>query len=277
MVDATLSICLQIDPVTGRKQLFGFMQDLTERQRQEAERRRGESLMALGMLASGVAHDFNNMVCGIQGYAQLMTETEDPAKLRSMAQRLGAITVRAQDLTASLLRFARQGGDKPATFSAFDSVRDALSLFRTSPGGLVTTEEELQGEGPVLLGYPSQLQNAVLNLCLNAKDAMGGRADAKLTVRGRTILLDPAKGRAILPRPLVPGPYFHLEVADNGPGMSEEVRAKCLNPFFSTKGDHGTGLGLSSVQGAMSDHRGALHIETAPGEGCRVHLYVPVV
>jgi len=276
LLDVILSISLQVDPATGEEQMFGFMQDITERQRQEGERRRREQLMAVGMLASGVAHDFNNMVCGIQGYAQLMAEEADPAALRDLAQRLSGITARAHDLTSCLLRFARQGGLEPAAFSASEAVRNALSLFRTSRGRMLTIRAELPAEVPVLLGYATQFQNAVLNLCLNAKDAMGAAAGAALDIRGETVHLDPELAAVFQAGTLGAGPHFHLEVADNGPGMTPEVRSRCLDPFFTTKGEQGSGLGLSSVQGAMADHGGALHIETVPGAGCRVHLFVPV-
>ena len=129
LLDVILSISLQVDPATGQEQMFGFMQDITERQRQEGERRRREQLMAVGMLASGVAHD----------------------------------------LTSCLLRFSRQGGLEPAAFSASEAVRNALSLFRTSRGRLLTVRADLPREGPVVLGFATQFQNAVLNLCLNAR------------------------------------------------------------------------------------------------------------
>ena len=276
LLDVILSISLQVDPATGQEQMFGFMQDITERQRQEGERRRREQLMAVGMLASGVAHDFNNMVCGIQGYTQLMAEEADPEALRSLARRLSGITARAHDLTSCLLRFSRQGGLEPAAFSASEAVRNALSLFRTSRGRLLTVRADLPREGPVVLGFATQFQNAVLNLCLNAKDAMGPVAGAALDIRGETVQLDPELAGAFPAGTLGSGPHFHLEVADNGPGMTPEVRARCLDPFYTTKGDHGSGLGLSSVQGAMADHGGVRHIETTPGAGCRVHMFVPV-
>ena len=274
-LDVILSICLQVDPATGQEQLFGFVQDITERQRKERERRHRDQLMAVGMLASGVAHDFNNMIGGIQAYAQLMIEEEDPAEMLALARRLHKITVRANDLSYSLLRFARQGGDRPEKFPAYEGVRNALNLFLTGRGRSLEVREELPGEGPVILGYPSQFQNAVLNLCLNAKDAMEGRPGSLLTVAAECRQLDAAALAPFSPGPLAPGPFLLLEVADNGPGMDPDVRSRCLEPFYSTKGELGTGLGLPSVQGAMVDHGGGLRIITAPGEGCRVQLVVP--
>jgi PAS domain S-box-containing protein len=271
-----LSTCMQVDPVTGEEQMFGFIQDITERQRREAERRHQEQLMAVGMLASGVAHDFNNMICGINGFVELMREEENPAALRHLAERLHRATDRAHDLTSCLLRFARQGGDQPRSFSASEAVRNALDLFRAGRGARLPVHTELPADGPMLLGYPTQFQNAVLNLCINAKDALGVALEGRLVVRGATECLAPAAAEAFRPQALRPGPHFHLEVADNGPGMAPEVLSRCLDPFFSTKGALGSGLGLPSVQGALADHGGAMRIETAPGAGCRVHLFVPL-
>jgi len=274
-LDVILSICLQVDPATGQEELSGFVQDITERQRQERERRHRDQLMAVGMLASGVAHDFNNMIGGIQAYAQLMIEEEDPAEMLALAHRLHKITVRANDLSYSLLRFARQGGDRPERFPAYEGIRNALNLFLTGRGRSLAIREDLPGEGPLILGYPSQFQNAVLNLCLNAKDAMEGRPGSLLTVAAECRDLDAGSLAEFGAVPLAPGPYLMVEVADNGPGMDPEVLARCLEPFYSTKGELGTGLGLPSVQGAMADHNGGLRILTAPGGGCRVQLVVP--
>lgn len=267
-IDAILSICLQLDPEIDALAFFGFIQDITERKRQEAQRQRTEKLMALGMLASGVAHDFNNLLAGILGYSDLMTTEDDPRQLQSLATRLHKVVGKAQGFTSGLLRFSRHGVQEATRFDAHELVRNALYLFEPVRPHAIQVHLELGAPGAILQGFPDHFQNAVLNLCLNARDAMPG--GGQLTVRSSRIPSPPEdEGGAM-------GPCLCLQIEDSGTGMDPETLKHCLEPFFTTKPE-GTGLGLPSVRGTVAAMGGALEIHSNPGEGTRFSLFLPLV
>ena len=269
-LDAILSICLQRDPEIDALAFFGFIQDITERKREEALRQRTEKLLALGMLASGVAHDFNNLLAGILGYSDLMTTENDPRQLQTLATRLHKVVGKAQGFTSGLLRFSRHGVQEATRFDAHELVRNALYLFEPVRPGTITVELALEAPRAILQGFPDHFQNAVLNLCLNARDAMpeGGR----LSLRSSQRHLQPgAPGAEDRPA----GPCLCLEIEDSGLGMGPETLKHCLDPFFTTKAD-GTGLGLPSVRSTVADLGGTLDIQSHPGEGTRFTLYLPL-
>ncbi len=247
--------------------------DLTERRRLEAVRQRSEKSQALGELAGGVAHDFNNVLAGILGFADLIALRSENAKLKSYAGKIGEAVAQAQALTSRLLTFARQGSDSPHLFLVDHAVADALDLFLASRPRDIALTRTLAA--PVhVRGFPGLFQNAILNLCLNARDAMpnGGRLD----ITSASEHLDDHTINALTPYVVRPGRYWHLTVADTGEGMTPAVLARCLEPLFTTKGDKGTGLGLPSVHGCILDHHGALRIDSSPGPGTTIHLWLPV-
>ena len=269
-LDAILSICLQHDPEIDDLAFFGFIQDITERKRQEAQRQRTEKLLALGMLASGVAHDFNNLLAGILGYSDLMATEEDPRQLQSLATRLHKVVDKAQGFTSGLLRFSRHGVQETVSFDAHELVRSALDLFEAVRPATIKVHQALEAAQTTLRGFPDHFQNAVLNLCLNARDAMpeGGH----LAIRTRNVTFAPQEtGQDRMPE----GPCLCLEVQDSGCGMTPEVLAHCLDPFYTTKAE-GTGLGLPSVRGTVAAMGGILDIRSTPGEGACFCLFLPL-
>ena len=269
-LDAILSICLQHDPESDDLAFFGFIQDLTERKRQEAQRQRTEKLLALGMLASGVAHDFNNLLAGILGYSDLMAAEEDPRELQSLATRLHRVVDKAQGFTSGLLRFSRHGVQEALSFDAHELIRSGLDLFEAVRPGDLKVHLALEASATCVKGFPDHFQNAVLNLCLNARDAMprGGH----LAIRTRTVTFQPQETRD---GRMPDGPCLCLEVQDSGSGMTPEVLAHCLEPFFTTK-EEGTGLGLPSVRGTVAAMGGAMDIRSTPGEGACFSLFLPL-
>jgi len=266
-LDAILSICLQHDPEIGAKAFFGFIQDITERKRQEAHRQHTEKLLALGTLASGIAHDFNNLLAGILGYSDLMTTESDPGRLQTLATRLHKVVVKAQGFTSGLLRFSRQGLQEATRFDAHELIRNALYLFEPVRPGGVQVHLALTAPQATLQGFPDHFQNAVLNLCLNARDAMPEGGSLSL----RTCEAEPPAGA----EPMPAGPCLCLEIQDTGLGMSAETLKRCLDPFFTTKTD-GTGLGLPSVRSTVADLGGVMTIHSQPGEGTRFRLFLPL-
>lgn len=255
--------------------VVGAQVDITERYQTEEMRHRTSKMVALGKLASGVAHDFNNMLAGIMGYADLLSFRVQDDKSKLYAARIADSVVQAKALTSRLLAFARQGSVAPEVYDGHVSIMAALDLFAATRQAKLVVERDLQAQGTSIRGFPALFYNAILNLCFNAGDAMpnGGR----LRIASTVVTLDPAASAALAPYAVLSGDYLHVSVADNGSGMEPDVLARCLEPLYSTKGDHGTGLGLPGVHGCMLDHHGALRIDSNPGSGTTVKMWLPLV
>jgi PAS domain S-box-containing protein len=279
-------------PMIERDQLTGVVvsfNDITERHRSEAELQRShrrleetlaqlkatqrqvlqqERLRAMGQMASGIAHDFNNSLSPIVGLADLLMRRPDlPADTAQTYVRL--INTAAQDASAVVRRLRELYRDhgESATDAAVDlprCIEEAVAL--TQPrwksealghGVAIQVETDAAGDVPVILGDPAAIREMLTNLIFNAVDAMpqGGT----ITVRAR------AEGSEVW-----------LRVSDTGTGMSEDVRQRCLEPFFSTKGQHGTGLGLSLVHATVQRHRGSLAVQSEPGRGSTFAIRLPV-
>lgn len=254
---------------------FCIARDVTEREVSEARLRRTQRLEAVGKLTGGVAHDFNNLLTVILGGAE---EIEDslPATspLRELAGTVRSAAERGADLTGRLLAFARQQPLEPRTVQIDGLLAAVDPLLRR------TLEEDIDlqlvrsgGLWPALID-PGQLENAILNLCLNARDAMpdgGGR----ITIETANVHLDRTYADAE-GDDLQPGQYVMVAVADDGCGMTPETLARVLEPFFTTKpAGQGSGLGLSMVYGFVKQSKGHLRIYSEPGHGTTVKLYLP--
>lgn len=261
-------------PWDGRTIVRCSVLDMRERHRHEEQLRRAETLSNLGQLAGSVAHDFNNVLSGIVGYADLIGATTQEARSREYAVGISRAVSQATSLTSRLLAFARRGANKADSFDAHLAITAALDLFSAMRTGRIELVRSLQAQPSRMSGFPGQLQNAMLNLCINARDAMadGGRIDVRTSV----LELDQAAVDSLAPYVMTPGPHLHIEVADQGSGMEPAVLARCLDPLFTTKGEKGTGLGLPGVHSCVLAHQGGLRIDSAPGKGTTVHLWLPL-
>jgi two-component system, cell cycle sensor histidine kinase and response regulator CckA len=249
--------------------------DMRERQRHEEILRRTETLSSLGQLAGSIAHDFNNQLFGITGLAELIPRAPTKEKAEALTNKLHAAIQQARELTGRLLAFARRGNESPVLVDVHVPTTSAIELFVASRPGAIEVVQNLRAEQSTVRGFPSLLQNAILNLCFNARDAMAGTG--RIEIRSENRSLDEAALASLAPYPLKPGEYLHLTVKDHGLGMTPEVLARCREPLFSTKGDKGTGLGLSGVHNCMLTHGGAVHIDSVPGRGTEVHLWLPLI
>ena len=230
-------------------------------------------LEAMGRLSAGIAHDFNNLLTGIAGYAELALDSlPENAPMRADLAEISHIVEKAHGLTRQLLAFSRQQELKKAVVSLNDMVRDTAKMLRRLIGEDIELVLELGQELPELHADPTQIMQVVLNLAVNARDAMpnGGT----LTVRTAGVLLD--EQHAAEHPEMAPGRYAHLQVSDSGAGMSEEVRQHIFEPFFSTKGPQkGTGLGLAVVYGIVRQHDGYIHVSSELGKGTSFDVYFP--
>ena len=240
----------------------------------EAALRQSQKMEAVGQLTGGIAHDFNNLLTGILGSLELLKARAAQGRLsdadRYVTAAHGAAT-RAAALTHRLLAFSRQQTLEPKVVSINRLIRDMEELVCRTMGPAISVEVVGSPELWPTRIDPSQLENALLNLCINARDAMpeGG----KLTIETGNLWLDDRAGRG---RDMPPGQYVSLSVSDSGSGMTPDVAAKAFDPFFTTKPiGQGTGLGLSMVYGFARQSGGQARIYSEPGQGTMVRLYLP--
>ncbi|WP_052384006.1 sensor histidine kinase [Litchfieldella xinjiangensis] len=239
-----------------------------ERQLQEAQK-----LAALGRLTGGIAHDFNNLLTVIIGNAELLSEgLERHSPLRQPAELMLHAGERGRELTQRLLGFARRQTLAPERVDVNALLKACRSILTTSLGEAVDLELHLAPSLAQAYVDAAQLESAILNLAVNARDAMpdGGRLQVATSNAAVS-----EEGLSRAPQ-LRPGRYVRIVVSDTGQGMSDAVRRQLFEPFFTTKeGDKGTGLGMSMVATFIRQSGGHVAVFSEPREGTRVHLYVP--
>lgn len=241
----------------------------------EEHLRQAQKMEAVGMLAGGIAHDFNNILSGILGFSSfLLSKQEEGTDLYRNLELIEQSAVRASELTRQLLAFSRRKHFAKQPVSMNQITKDVLSILQRSLAKNIVIRSEPSADLPMVLGDPGQLNQVMMNLCLNAADAMaqqGGTLRIKtahrlLTSRERTVLVDAGQGE-----------YVCITVSDTGKGMSQEVQEHIFDPFFTTKSDMGgSGLGLSIVYGIVTNHNGDIIVESAEGKGAVFKIYFPV-
>ena len=250
--------------------------DATERRRLEAHLRQAQKMEAVGQLTGGIAHDFNNLLAGISGSLELLQKRLSAGRYDATERYVAAAqgsAKRAATLTQRLLAFSRLQTLDPKPTDLNRLIGGMEDLIRRSTGPAI--EVEFVGAGGLWLTHidPSQLENALLNLCINGRDAMDGNGGGRLTIETANKWLDE---RAARERDLPPGQYLSLCVTDTGSGMTPEVKARAFDPFYTTKPlGQGTGLGLSMVHGFARQSGGQVQIYSEIGIGTTVCLYLP--
>ncbi len=245
-----------------------------EAQSRRLQRRLGRvrALEALGTLAGGVAHDFNNILAAVLGYGEMAREAAAPgsAQARQLDQVIAAAQ-RGKGVVERILAFSR-GGSRPATvFALAPVVEQTLSLIAaTLPAG-VRIERGLDAPGACVRGDPAALFEAVMNLCTNARQAMAATGVLGVHLQRQTL----AEPRDLSHGSATPGRWLVLEVSDSGEGMTPATLERLFEPFFTTRGQQGTGLGLAVVHGVVRDMGGAIDVASRPGAGSRFTLWLP--
>jgi signal transduction histidine kinase len=259
-------------------QRFGqllLVRDITDFVRLEKQVQEVEKLKAVGLLAGGVAHDFNNQLMSIMGNAELLqSRLADQESLLKYVEGILLSSRRSADLTSQLLAFARRGKFRLVAVDLHAIIHEVVELIAHSMDKRIEITLNLQAAPATTQGDPSQLQNAVLNLALNARDAMGAGG----TLTFRSVVVSREQVQVLLPEGTDGAANFiKLTVADTGVGIDLETRPHIFEPFFTTKeAGLGTGMGLAAVQGTIQNHRGAIDIESQPGKGTEVHVYFPL-
>jgi PAS domain S-box-containing protein len=267
---------LAIDVAQGAEgEIFiGYLRDITERreaegQRQQLEKqlRQAQKMEAIGQLTGGIAHDFNNILTAMTGYVVLAGErgeTLGDMKLSRYLNRAQRSGERARDLIQQMLTFSRGQHGEPRPVSPTALIEEWISLLETTLPSSVEIRTELEPRVAEVLIDPLQLEQVLMNLCINARDAMEGHGT--LTVSVRSMTLD--DGVCASCRQPVSGEFIEIAVRDTGPGIPTEVQERMFEPFFSTKAvGHGSGMGLSMVHGIIHDHGGHLLLDSRTGEG----------
>jgi PAS domain S-box-containing protein len=250
--------------------VLGVSRDVTERDRLHSQFLRAQKLDAVGQLAGGIAHDFNNLLGGIVGYAQLIKFGRGgPEAGKEILQ----ISERASDLVKQLLRFSRKDASSKRATDVGELVRRVEGILRHTLDPRIDLKVTLENAPCTVHADPSQIESAVLNLAVNARDAMP--SGGELTITAHVIMLDEL-AISSLDCELTPGEHVEIAVADTGTGIPEELLSHIFEPFFTTKeAGKGTGLGLAAVYGTMQAHRGGIHVRSEPGKGSVFRLFLP--
>jgi len=260
-----IQIALTASPIRDTSgTLIGISQisrDITEVKEFEEQLRQTQKLESLGVLAGGLAHDFNNLLTGIMGNASLAAEEAgDPERVRQRTEEILLAGERAAALIRQILAYAGKGRFVVARLDLSEQIRDILPLLRPSISRRIELDLDLPSNLPRIEADPSQIQQLVMNLAINAAEAIGERPGA-VTIATSARVRDGE-------------PELVLEVRDTGCGMDEATRARIFDPFFTTKFT-GRGLGLSAVMGIMRQQRGSISVTSAPGQGSTFTVVFP--
>jgi PAS domain S-box-containing protein len=257
----------------GPHQVFVTLHDITDRRRMEAQLRHTQKMEAIGTLAGGIAHDFNNLLTPVLGYADMLQEEAHPGSMACQAAATIRMSAeRASRLARQLLGFARKGKLLEMPVDMHRVVGDIVAITGRTVDRRITISLQLEADLPIVIGDPGQLEQVVMNLAVNACDAMpdGG----ELIFRTGRVELD--EDHALACADSVPGSYVLLAVTDTGTGMTEEVRSRAFEPFFTTKPQgKGTGMGLAMVYGIVRNHGGFVTMTSQVGSGTTVEAYLP--
>jgi len=234
-----------------------------------------QKMSAIGQLTGGVAHDFNNLLSGITGYAKLLKSSpKADDRLKIYAQKISDLTERAAGLTRKLVAFARKEQPVIETVHIHKSIGSVIDMLERTIDNRIRIKRKFNAVPDTIKGDAGQLDNAILNLALNAKDAMPEGGD--MIFATEIAALDQEYCR-LQTRKCAPRRYLLFSISDTGIGMDKETRARIFEPFFTTKkAGHGTGLGLESVYRCVKQHNGCINFSSEPGRGSVFNVYLPL-
>ncbi len=259
--------------VTG---LIGMSRDITDHKEMENQLRQAEKMDSIGQLAGGIAHDFNNQLSAILGFADILKyELSDQPKQRHYAELILSASRRSADLTKKLLAFARKGKWQVEPVGVHEILDEVVLLLERSVDKRIAIRQHLEADPDAVMGDPGQLHSALLNVGINARDAMPNGGELCFATTNVTLNQAMCQGLSLA---VNPGNYVRLDVTDDGIGMDAETRRRIFEPFFTTKSlGRGTGMGLASVYGTIKNHKGTIEVFSAPGKGSTFRIYLPVV
>ena len=277
-MEAILRLRSSANPILDRGRITGAVVsfwDITEHVEMERQFLQAQKMEAVGRLAGGIAHDFNNMLAVILGYAELMMQKLDPqGPLHRNADAVHKAAERAAALTLQLLAFSRKQIVQPEVININTVIKEIEKMLARLLGEDIEQIVFLGSDVGNIRADRSQIQQIIMNLAVNARDAMP--SGGKLVIETDNVLLDP--GDLARHPDVLPGSYVMLRVSDNGVGMDEATQACIFEPFFTTKEPgKGTGLGLSTVYGIVRQSGGHVTVHSEPGQGTTFTVYLPRV
>ena len=257
------------------KRFAGIHQDITKQRQLEEQLRQSDKLQAIGQLAGGVAHDFNNQLSVIMGFADMLRARLSDKDLISYADDILGACRRSRNLTSQMLAFARKGKIENHIFNIHGVIAEVARWLEHSIDKRINIIQRLEASPSTARGDRAQIQNALLNIAINARDAMPG--GGRLIFETAAVELD-GNMDAALSLHASPGRYLRISISDNGVGMDEETAKHVFEPFFTTKkADNNTGMGLAAVYGTMENHGGIVELESEVGKGTMLNVYLPIV
>jgi PAS domain S-box-containing protein len=255
--------------------VVAMMEDVTDRRRLEEQLIQSQKMESIGLLAGGIAHDFNNILGGILGYASFVkAQVPKEDRIYPHLETIERSALRAAELTSQLLGFARGGKYVVGPLYINDLVQETADLLRGTIERNIVVDIGLDASSPVIEADASQMQQVLMNLCVNARDAMPGGGVLTLTTARLdgpdAFLRSIPEGRG--------GPFVRIDITDTGIGIDKAIRGKIFDPFFTTKEKgKGTGLGLATVYGIVKNHNGFINVESEMGAGTTFSVYIPAV
>lgn len=245
-----------------------------ERRALQAQLQQVQKLESLGLLVSGISHDFNNLLAGIRGYAErgMMHEPSPKPPFDEYFRHIYARAEQGARITRQLLTFARGAPLEPSHVRLNELIASLIDLLRTLLGTSIQVTFQADPAVQTIYADSTQLEQVVMNLCLNARDAMPAGGSLEIS----TQQIEVAEGQQHIAPYLPPGTYVSVRISDTGVGMDEQTQARLFEPFFSTKEKgKGTGLGLAVVYGIVKQHHGVIRVESQPDQGTNFSLYFP--
>jgi two-component system, cell cycle sensor histidine kinase and response regulator CckA len=258
------------DPDGAILRLRGVITDVTERQEIAARLTQAQKMEAVGQLAGGIAHDFNNLLTIVSGYARRLSARSDLASARPDLEQILLASDRAAELTRQLLAFARRGHTAASLIDVSALARELEPMLRRLLAADIVFDFRLHPGLPQVMMDRTGLEQIMMNLMINASDAMPSGGTLRVTTRER-----PVSAEEAAPHGLEGGSYVELAVADTGTGMAPETVERIFEPFFSTKGERGTGMGLATVYGTVDQADGWIDVASAIGRGTTFTVVLP--
>lgn len=260
-----------LDPEGRVVSMLGVSHEVTEQLRTEYERLRSQRMEAIGSVAGGIAHDLNNVLTPLRlGLDELRDVSSAPDDVLGMME---SGIEHATSMLRQILQFARGAEGNMTSVDADELLASVKRLLASTLRESIELETHVEADLPSTLADPTQLRQVIINLCLNARDAIRGQG--RITIEAREVFVEHPVGPGS--EHALPGPYLALSVADTGSGIDSESLTKIFDPFFTTKKPlKGTGLGLSTALGIVTDHRGFISVESELGEGSRITAHVPI-
>jgi len=268
----SLEVSSKAIEIEGELYVQSIYRDITEKKALQKQLLQAQKMESIGLIAGGLAHDFRNMLTAIHGYTEMIYSLDPDPTTKKYASQINGATRKAEQMISNLLQFARKSSGDITTFdinSIVDNVIDLMSPTMIKAN--IRIEKGLAENLPSLKGDANQLEQVIMNLFINAKDAMpdGGmvKIETFLTTVDDINIVHPV---------LKPGEYVVVRVSDTGMGITEDIKDKIFEPFFTTKGSKGTGLGLAMAYGTVKAHGGILKVDSEPGKGSTFDIILPV-